>query len=94
MNEYKIQLESKEDLIFLKQEFSNFIDSNVDSASTVSDNLRQQVRLRFGAIFVLTLMSRALFSSLSVSFQLSPKMFKLTALTGPKRPKRTAPWRL
>ena len=52
MNDYKIQLESKEDLVFLKQEFANFIDSNVDSASTVSDNLRQQVSSSFGANFV------------------------------------------
>lgn len=51
MNEYKIQLESKEDLVFLKQEFANYIDSNLDSASTVSDNLRQQVSPDFGAIF-------------------------------------------
>lgn len=43
MNEYKIQLESKEDLVFLKQEFDNFLNTSVDSASTLSDNLKNQV---------------------------------------------------
>lgn len=65
MNEYKIQLESKEDLVFLKQEFDNFLNANVDSASTVSDNIKNQVitnTLYFGA--------NSLSSSLSVSLLL------------------------
>lgn len=45
MNEYKIQLESKEDLIYLKQEFVNFCSSHSGDHQNfnLSDNLKQQV---------------------------------------------------
>jgi hypothetical protein len=45
MNEHKIQLESREDLQFLKNEFVNYANKSADSASTISESLKQQVSL-------------------------------------------------
>lgn len=48
MNEYKIQLESREDLTFLKDEMMKYFDGNCNGNSNgnVSEASKQQVTLR------------------------------------------------
>ena len=45
LNELKIQLESREDLAFLKHELKTYARNNIDCNASIPDSLRDQVNI-------------------------------------------------
>lgn len=88
MNEYKIQLESKDDFLFLKNEFINHANKDASVGSNLAESVKQQVTLPSRGHLLITF-----FSTLTVCLAFWRKISRSMAWTGLKLSTKIARWR-